>query len=182
MPPLSSDELFVATVDLDAGEAAIDAGPVSEYRSAAEKWVERIPVEASLAAVFGYDSDRSVLAVRGEADLQGRLHAYLTSIGHTVVRHRIRTTDDVELFTDLYDETRDVLIEVKNDVQRQTLRMALGQILDYQRYVNAASSAVLVPVQPAGEMIALLGQYGVDVVWPHGAGFVSDSHVPWLAR
>ncbi|MCF8570463.1 hypothetical protein L5G32_09310 [Gordonia sp. HY002] len=145
------------------------AHPITEPR------VERIPVESQITGTFVYDVDRTVEAARAEAELQSSLHRYLTSIGHVVCRHLIHTPDGYRLLTDIYDETADVLVEVKSDVSRQTLRSALGQILDYQRYVSPAASALLVPESPSREMLDLFRSNSIDVIWPQEGAFSTAS-------
>lgn len=137
--------------------------------------VERIPVEAQITGTFVYDLDRTVEAARDEAALQSSLHRYLTSIGHVVCRHLIDTPDGNRLLTDIYDETADVLVEVKSDVSRRTLRSALGQILDYRRYVSPTASALLVPEPPSREMLDLFGSSSIDVIWPQDGTFSTAS-------
>lgn len=66
----------------------------------------------------------------------------------------------------MHDETIDELIEVKATTDRPMIRLALGQILDYRRYVGATSSALLVPTAPADDLIELLHAHEIRVIWP----------------
>ncbi|MXP24364.1 hypothetical protein GIY30_23870 [Gordonia sp. HNM0687] len=74
---------------------------------------------------------------------------------HTVMTYRIPTPSGAVLATDLYDVTADDLIEVKSSIDRETLRLALGQILDYERFIRPKLRTLLVPERPAQEMIDL---------------------------
>ena len=72
--------------------------------------------------------------------------------------------------TDIFDETDEVLYEAKASANRGDVRMALGQILDYARYLNGRYKrlAVLLPAEPANDMVDLLESHGIDVVWRIG--------------
>lgn len=48
-------------------------------------------------------------------------------------------------YTDLYDLSRLEIIEAKASCDRDAVRMALGQLLDYSRYVEHRSLAMLTP-------------------------------------
>lgn len=70
--------------------------------------------------------------------------------------------------------TDDNLIEVKGSVDRFTMRLALGQILDYARYVSPAWKTVLVPSQPEPEILELFDASGVALIWPEGSSFADE--------
>lgn len=109
--------------------------------------------------------------MRREADLQERYRQYLLARGHEVMRYEICSPSGAVLATDLHDLTDDDLIEVKSAVDRETLRLALGQILDYQRFVNPKRCTLLVPEMPPHEMIDLFTKLAIRVVWPTGGTF-----------
>jgi hypothetical protein len=72
------------------------------------------------------------------------------------------------MYTDVFvRETRE-LVEAKASSSREHIRMALGQILDYARYVDHSGLAVLVPTRPAQEMIDLLIAHNVSCIWEDG--------------
>lgn len=49
--------------------------------------------------------------------------------------------------------------------------MALGQLLDYGRYVEHSVRAVLVPTRPSKVLEVLLRTQDIAVVWRDGAAF-----------
>lgn len=137
--------------------------------------VRKIPVESHVAEDFAAEykalgrQDRT----RKEAKLQKRYEKYLkNTLGHEVCRHEIRIDSQV-LYTDLFDETTDELIEVKSSIERSTMRLALGQILDYAQVLRPTHCAVLVPTEPAQGVIELFRHHGVRVVWRSGDAFIS---------
>jgi hypothetical protein len=49
--------------------------------------------------------------------------------------------------------------------------MALGQLLDYKRFVKQARCAILVPSRPRPDIVELVRTAGVELYWPENAGF-----------
>ncbi len=58
--------------------------------------------------------------------------------------------------TDLYDLATDELVEAKASAGRTYVRAALGQVLDYSRYLDPKGRAVLVPTYPGDDLADLL--------------------------
>lgn len=193
--PRGATETTVGQLDLAGGLSAtvydlVVADP--EFSAQAQTELERLIVEGSRyrhAAIEHRPPARSVsieiidLERRGtdryaaaateagqrqrrEALLQDEYTTYLVSLGHEVKRQRIVTAGGTELLTDIYDVTDDNLIEVKADTDRATMRLALGQILDYARYITSARKSVLVPAEPEREIMDLFAENGIDVIWP----------------
>lgn len=151
----------------------VTAGPIrTEVRRAPEATsVLTVPIEANEAEMFTVqsrvdDQERR----RSEGCLVTAYADYLRRLGHSVCRHRIPVSDGV-LITDLYDETTGELVEAKSSTDRGTIRLALGQILDYARYIHPVSTAVLLPQQPTVDLCVLMSSNDVGIVWPHGQVF-----------
>jgi hypothetical protein len=107
------------------------------------------------------------VAQRGESALVKRLESYLTDLGHDVSRRRITLTNGEVLITDTFDDTDGVLYEAKSRVDRSTIRHGLGQILDYRRFLpDGIGSSLLLPSEPAADLINLLRDHGVGAIWP----------------
>lgn len=101
---------------------------------------------------------------RREADLVQRYVAQLRREGHDV--HRLRIVppgESAPLFSDVWDDTTGELVEAKPSVSREYMRMAVGQLLDYRRFVKAKHLAVLVPTRPRADIREYLKS--VDVGW-----------------
>lgn len=80
------------------------------------------------------------------------------------------------LYTDLFFRPRYTLFEAKSYVDRPTLRMALGQLLDYQRhYGRHPSLAILLPRRADAKMMLLFAAKRVAVVWRSRGGAFADS-------
>ena len=112
-------------------------------------------------------------AERGEAKLVRRYRDHLASQGHQVSRLRIVPAgESAPLFTDLWDETTQNLIEAKGGVTREQLRSAVGQLIDYGRFVDAKQLTVLLPTKPRPDLLAYLTAAGVALAYEDGSSFV----------
>ncbi len=148
------------------GSSLLDrvASPAIEYVSVEEQWTE---------AAFVAPGRKDGEAERTEKALVAAYHEYLTRQGHEVSRLKIVPTGEAKpLFADLHDRTTNTLFEAKGSVERGAIRMAIGQLLDYRRFVNPPPLlAVLLPSQPRRDLCGLLSSAGVGVVWREGKRF-----------
>lgn len=137
--------------------------------------VRSIPLEQNITEAYSAQVPPETKSVRerSEARLVGAYAGYLRSQGHTVHRHTITVKGEV-LVTDLFDETTGELTEAKSSADRGVIRLALGQVLDYARYIQPDSMAVLVPRRPSADLCALLTTNHVNAIWPEGDGFGRD--------
>src|SRR5215218_1246037 len=78
-----------------------------------------------------YESDRR------EQRLVLALEDHLLKLGHEVVRQQLLPPGEARpLLTDLFDATTGVLVEAKGTVERNAIRMAIGQLADYKRFLG----------------------------------------------
>lgn len=138
--------------------------------------VERIPVESRLTEkTFVNPSGETYEAERRESDLVERLAEFLRGRGHTVCRQKI--VPDAEwkpLFTDLYVEDLNLVIEGKGSATRENVRMAIGQLADYCRFFDSPRRAILLPSAPRHDLAALAADQAIAVIWPTDDGFSSS--------
>ncbi len=115
-----------------------------------------------------------IYAERREAELVERFARWLTERGSTVTAHHYGVVKP-PLRNDLADETHQRLWEAKADVSRGSVRMALGQLLDYLRFEPPTwSGGVLLPLQPSADLIDLIHRSGRAAAWPaSGTTFVT---------
>jgi len=86
-------------------------------------------------------------------------------------RLKIKPKGEVQpLFTDLYDPDSKVIIEAKGTVTREAIRMAVGQLLDYSRFVDQAKLAILLPEGPRQDLLDFLDSYSIAVIAPRQGG------------
>lgn len=133
---------------------------------------EQIPIEANNVEKYAAQRpDEPREAVRREAKLVGRYVDWLLAQGQPSVRHRVPIPGGGYLFTDIYNTAIDELIEAKASAARVYIRSGLGQVLDYARFLDHKSKAVLVPVRPSDDLIELLNDHGCSVIWEDGKAF-----------
>lgn len=157
--------------------AAITQGREPPTVSPAEPTASRVikaDVEAQHVEQFHVSVAGQIIeAERREHCLVLAYRDHLESRGHEVTRHMysLRGSGSA-LACDLVDETAHVLYEAKGDVRRASVRMAIGQLLDYRRLERRPISlAVLLPRRPSQELIQLIHSVPALVVWRTKSGF-----------
>ncbi len=138
--------------------------------------VTEVSVEAQHVEQFQVTiPDKVIEATRGEQGLVLAFKQHLEGQGHRVTRHRYQLGGSVPpLYCDLVDETDHVLYEAKGDVLRTSVRMAIGQLFDYRRFEQPPTGvAILLPREPAGDIIDLVRSVPASVVWRTKDDFVS---------
>jgi hypothetical protein len=135
--------------------------------------VEIVPVEEQHTERAFVAPDREPYEIeRREATLVHRYREHLRRQGHEVARLRVVPAgESAPLYSDLWDATGLELVEAKGLVTREQLRSAVGQLLDYGRFVDARTRTVLVPSRPRPDLLAYLAHAGVDAVYPKGDGW-----------
>lgn len=132
---------------------------------------ELVPLEQRLADHFEVPPSVDDVYERREAALQGRYCALLEAEGHEVRRHKIPVSGSLHaMYTDLFDATTGELVEVKALADRSTVRLGLGQLLDYGRFVDHVGCALLLPSRPGQDLIDLLHLYRVSAIWEEQEG------------
>lgn len=76
---------------------------------------------------------------------------------------------------DLYDGIHKNLIEAKASVARESIRMAIGELADYRRFVKPRYVSVLLPSRPEKDLETLLRTQGIFVIWRGGKGFADNA-------
>lgn len=120
-------------------------------------------------------------AQRRESDLVHSYRLHLEDQGHTVTRHKIIPSGEREpLFTDLYDHTSNTLIEAKGHVSRESVRMAVGQLIDYRRHISGNPRlAALFPVQPRSDLRDLCTSINIATIWRQNGKFEQETPAGW---
>jgi len=143
-----------------------------------EAVVVRVPVEQqNVEEVEVCRTTDSYTATRAEQTLVLAYCQFLEGRGSVVSRFRVRPPGEARpIVCDVYDETRNNLLEAKGSGTRGELRMAIGQLTDYARFQKSAPAlAVLVPTRPRQDLEELLTAARVSAVWPEGKGFVDNA-------
>jgi hypothetical protein len=102
-----------------------------------------------------------------------RYTAWLAGIGVESVARLYRVPAlALPLRCDVFLPEKNVLIEAKSSCRRESIRMAIGQLLDYRRYENTEPElAILLPSEPNTDIQDLLASLDIAWIWPHKSGF-----------
>ncbi len=156
----------VEPVEPSSKLAAVLAGPARA----------RVPIEQQQTErAYVTPSNKPYEAERREQRLVLEFEAHLRKVGHEVFRQRVLPPGEARpLFTDLYDATTGLLVEAKGTVERNAIRMAIGQLADYRRFIDDGQPnhlAVLLPAEPRKDLCDLLFSQGIDLIYRTDAGF-----------
>lgn len=114
-------------------------------------------------------------AERREQKLVLALEAHLVGLGHEVSRQRLIPPGETRpIITDLFDATTGMLVEAKGTVERNAIRMAIGQLCDYRRFFAAGELnhvAALFPAVPRADLCELLSEQGIVLIYRTESGF-----------
>ncbi|MER5419904.1 restriction endonuclease [Streptosporangium roseum] len=145
-------------------------------RAGTEEQVQELPLEQQLTErSFVNPAQEPYEAERKEASLVQALADYLRGKGHAVSRHQVLPKGETRpLFTDLYDKDLNLLVEAKGSVTRENVRMAIGQLADYGRFLPGAVRAILLPTEPRTDLLALVHSQNIVIVWPVKDGYATS--------
>lgn len=133
-------------------------------------------VEALNSAAFRQATiARELLVHRREAKLVHTMREWLRD-QRGVVATGLRipyAPESRNLRADLYVSEPPILIEAKSTSSREAIRLAIGQLFDYRRWMRPQPAlAVLVPSEPPKDMVDLLTDLGIGSIWPTGGSFM----------
>jgi 5-methylcytosine-specific restriction protein A len=133
---------------------------------------DAVPLEALRKSRYVVSASPGTVATRVEAELVARFEEYLVGLGSECGRFKVKPPGEIRvLYTDLYDSTMNVLYEAKGTASRDAVRMALGQLLDYSRHIEAEPSlVVLLPTKPHDDLLDLLARHGVGCYYEERPG------------
>ncbi|MEU8319763.1 hypothetical protein AB0C33_15480 [Nonomuraea sp. NPDC048881] len=112
---------------------------------------------------------------RREAELDAEFRKFMQAHGRELKRFELKIKGlAAPMLTDLYDTTAHVLYELKGNMGRNAVRMAIGQLFDYSRHVVPAKPAlaVLLPEEPHDDIKDLLDHAKIALVYRVGDTFV----------
>lgn len=114
-------------------------------------------------------------AKRAEAQLVEQYEKWLKKYGRELAVATYR-----RLQCDAFEEARGNLIEAKSSARREYIRMAVGQLLDYE-YLGRdrlwrPHKAILLPNKPDANVMAWLTELKISVIWKYRSGFVDNAN------
>ena len=171
----NEDTLAAAAADiLDSGSFEYQE-PIGNENSG----VFEVEVESQHVVDFTVmNSDQPHAARRKEQRLVLEFADFLTSRGHTVKRHLYAVPGETGLLAcDLVDQTEHVLYEAKADTRRSSLRMAIGQLMDYRRFEpDSMRLAVLLPRSLTPDLHSFALSIPVSIAWRSSRGWLTNQH------
>lgn len=138
--------------------------------------IERVPVESQHTEKAYIDPSREEYeAERRESIMVQKYKRYMEKKGHLVERLRITPKNEAKpMFCDVYVKKLGLLIEAKGSTDRQSIRMAIGQLIDYRRFVSDSTEcAVLLPSRPRSDLIDLIESAGMRLIYEDDNKFVA---------
>ena len=136
-----------------------------------------VPVENMNTEAFTINpTAESKEGERREQKLVLAYQKFMEAKGSTIVRTCCRPKGEAKpIFSDILDQTRRNLIEAKGSATRESVRMIIGQLADYERFVSNCTKAALLPEQPRPDLLALLESQNVGAVWRTEDGAFTDN-------
>lgn len=135
--------------------------------------VSQVPLE-SVNTEFAHRNGQDAAQVeRRESQLVGRLCEFLEAQGCELTRWRLRPEGErFALFTDPFWVQGPELFEVKSTTSRESVRMAIGQLFDYRRFIGIENLklTVVLPSRPIADLVRLLDSVGVGCVYEGESG------------
>ncbi len=142
-----------------------EASPTPEQ--ATRPTVESRPIEDSRTETFDAAPTSGGIRTRREAILV-RLYAdWMEERGFSVERQQYTVEGEARpLVCDVFLPELSLLIEAKAQDNRNSIRLAIGQLMDYRRFVAKPRLAILLPHEPAPDHRDLLRSVDVAWIWP----------------
>jgi hypothetical protein len=136
-----------------------------------------IDIESSEAETFIRRATTQSVASRTEAKLTKSFIKYLTEekkiSKKSIIRNKIKIPGSSHvLFTDIFIKNLKLLIEAKSYATRESIRTAIGQLLDYKRFIEHDAIAILIPQAPSRDLINLINENGISVIYKEGSDFI----------
>jgi hypothetical protein len=87
--------------------------------------------------------------------------------------------ETTRLLTDVYDGATRTLFEAKGSPNRGSVRLAIGQLMDYRRHIPVKNmhSALLLPSLPTADLQELIAGCGLGLVYRDSTGSFKASPV-----
>jgi hypothetical protein len=116
-----------------------------------------------------------LLAKKTEAELVNRYRQWLEDQQRKLLLVKYKN-----LRCDAYEEERGNLIEAKCSAEREYIRMAVGQLLDYaylgRERLGKPNMAILLPERPDSKSVEWLSELNISLVWKEKGVFLDNAN------
>lgn len=165
---------------------------IDEITKRKPKAPKAAPVGSKGTELSHFDDEERKAILKGQELVYRQRHNTMTNALGTLLPALTMTQGDrqecrFDVLISNYDaEGRDLLIEAKPDPDRGSLRIAIGQLLDYRRFLPHQAGtdlAVLTITPPPKEYMELLQDLQITVLWfaVPGCGVLSGDGKAWKA-
>lgn len=147
----------------------------SDLTAAKETSCRLVDLERNSGAPIVRKSSASISVRRREGELVDRFQAYIESEGQQAKRYELTIAGLKPVFlTDLFDVSAGVLYEAKGKADRNSIRLAIGQLFDYKRHIvpEPTALAILLPKAPNDDLKSLIESVGIQLVYEEGGKFI----------
>ena len=133
----------------------------------------QVPLEVDRTYVSARRASEAATTRRREAELTSMFNSWLAMQGRSANRWAIPIDSGAALLTDYYTDDDNTLFEAKASSSRNDVRMAIGQLHDYRHNLGVVSlrCALLLPDEPAPDLVDMLRSIGFGCVVRAGTGF-----------
>jgi hypothetical protein len=139
-----------------------------------------VPKEVDSTYFFPTAGTESTMAYKNESKLVSDYESFRQTGSKAMQRWAIRVPgESTRLLTDVYDSSTRTLFEVKGNSQRNSIRSAIGQLMDYRRHIPVENvhSALLLPTLPTADLQNLIAHNGFGLVYRDSTGAFKASSV-----
>jgi hypothetical protein len=158
---------------LPVGETALNSMD-SEIGTPLNLMVARmVPPEVDSSIFYESSGSGPTISEKMESKLVESFRTWLGHPSYAVKRWAIRIPGmGSPLLSDIYDTTTRVLYEAKSSSSRRDIRMAVGQLLDYQRHIPVPelTCSLLLPTRPSDDLVHLAHYANMGVTFKTADG------------
>lgn len=150
---------------LPVGMNLLQDNPDSKIEIETSVWI--VP---STQPSFNVQPPRTPLSIEyDEFKLQNRFLSFINSVGEIAQQKTIKISNQKgSLRPDFYLEKSKIVIEAKTNSTREYVRLAIGQVLDYQNLLLIEDEhvvpGILLPQLPAEDLVDLCSRLGITLI------------------
>jgi hypothetical protein len=126
---------------------------------------------------FEFSAYASREMIRAEFQLQASFGTFLETRNISPFRHEFRIESSKGgLLPDMWIPSMQMVVEAKATLDRETLRLAVGQVLDYQELARLEERHMkpflLLPALPNIQILGWMNSLGINVIHPNDGDFL----------
>jgi len=150
--------------------ADLDDGWLETLDRASRVTAEDVDLEQHETDLFDTAGTEAGTGRRAEQPMVCAFANHLRAQGHRISARRYRLPGGTTMRCDIFDHTTGTIYEAKSKTDRNSIRLAIGQLLDYRHQERQAGwsgelkLAILLPASPGRQTSAFLTSIGITCV------------------